>query len=166
MSFEPRHRTLLERKDSAEYPAIQPCLKGRWHVYHLTIEGRGDEMKELEEKQKRLGGPLYDWRLTTLLHESRPLDRDLVDKIMSWQLSSPGTLKNIDRSLKVRELIRPLEHSLWFGAHRENRQRKAFYVDKDDWSSVKQSELCRVPRHASVDVHSFPSQFCLARTMI
>lgn len=93
MTFELRHRAPPERKDSVEYPAIQPCLEGRWHVYHLTIEGQGNEMKELEEKQKSLGGPLYDWRLTMLLHESRPLDRNLVDKIMSWQLSSPGTPK-------------------------------------------------------------------------
>jgi len=119
MSFELIHRAPLERKNSAEYPAIQPCLEGRWHVYHVTIEGRRNEMKELEEKQKRLGGPAYDWHLTMLLHESKPLDRDLVDKVMSWHQSS-------------------LEHSLWFGANRVNRQRKAFYVDKDDWSSVKQ----------------------------
>ena len=60
-------------------------------MYHLTIEGHKDELEELEEKRKRLGGPAYDLWLTMLLHESRPLDGKLVNKVMHWQLSSLGT---------------------------------------------------------------------------
>lgn len=90
MSFDLKHRVAPEREEGVEHPAIQPCLEGRWHVYHLTIEGHKDEMGAFEEKRKRTGGPVYDWRLTMLLHESRPLNRKLVDEVLSWQLSSPG----------------------------------------------------------------------------
>ena len=90
MSFDLRLPVAPER-EHVKRPAIQTCLEGRWHVYHLTIEGHKDEMEELEEKRKRLGGPAYDLWLTMLLHESRPLDGKLVNKVMHWQLSSLGT---------------------------------------------------------------------------
>ncbi|KAF8626631.1 hypothetical protein AX15_004778 [Amanita polypyramis BW_CC] len=92
ISFDLFHRRVPERDDNAEHPAIQPCQEGRWHVYHILIEGSEDEMKEVEAGQKRLGGAAYDWRMTMLLHESKPLNRRLVDKILRWQLSSAGVL--------------------------------------------------------------------------
>jgi hypothetical protein len=91
MSFDLKHRPIPEKKGNIERPAVQPGPEGRWHVYHLTIDGCEDEMKAFEEKRNLLGGPLYDWRMTMLLHESRPLNKKLVDKVLHWQLSSPGT---------------------------------------------------------------------------
>ena len=92
MSFDLLHRLAPEKENDndVEHPAIQPCQEGRWHVYHILVEGSEDEMKVVEAAQKCLGGTAYDWRMTILLHESRPLNKMLVDKILRWQLSSAG----------------------------------------------------------------------------
>ncbi|PFH48427.1 hypothetical protein AMATHDRAFT_65548 [Amanita thiersii Skay4041] len=127
MSFDLEHRSKTERVkggrgdgEVAERPAVQPAKEGRWHVYHLVIQGREDEMKAVEEKQRRAaagGEGGYDWHMVLLLHDSRPLNKTLVDKILDWQLSSP-------------------DHRRWFGIKRRSEEREAFFMHDHDWMEI------------------------------
>lgn len=92
LSFDLEHRTKPEKLDGGriQRPAVQTAREGRWHVYHLTVHGREEDMKMAEERRRRFGGSRYGWQNTLLLQESRLLNKMLVDKVIKWLLSSTG----------------------------------------------------------------------------